>query len=237
MNKDEHFSEEQLNAFVDGELDPEEKSRLFNEAERSAELDSRLCQQRKVKELVKHAYEDVPPARRPGGTPLARTGFLARALAAGILLAVGLSAGFIGHNYFDSRQEGPVLSASAVSEPVAEIENYLLHVVSGEPEHMLAALEQARYLLESGDGDQFRQVEIIANEKGLNLLRSDITPFAEEISALQENNVVFYACSKTIERLEEKGVKVMLVPHANPDYTALDRVVTRMQAGWKYEKI
>jgi len=147
---------------------------------------------------------------------------------------------------------------------VAEIENYLLHVVSGEPEQMLAALEQARYLLESAGENEFRQVEIIANEQGLNLLRSDITPYAEQITALQRNNaneqglnllrsditpyaeqitalqrnnVVFYACSKTIERLEEKGVKVELVPYANPDYTALDRVVTRMQAGWKYEKI
>jgi len=145
-----------------------------------------------------------------------------------------LSGGFIAHNYFDQTQ---VSTTSVVSEPVAEIENYLLHVVSGEPEQMLAALEQARYLLESAGENEFRQVEIIANEQGLNLLRSDITPFAEQITALQENNVVFYACSKTIQRLEEKGVKVELVPYANPDYTALDRVVTRMQAGWKYEKI
>jgi hypothetical protein len=51
------------------------------------------------------------------------------------------------------------------------------------------------------------------------------------------SNVVFYACSKTIQRLEEKGVRVELVPYTNPNYTALDRVVTRMQAGWKYEKL
>ncbi len=234
MNKDEHISEEQLNAFVDGELDPEEKSRLFNESEQSVELDQRLCQQRKLKELVKHAYIDVPPPRHLPSSHTAQSGFLGRSLVAGVILILGLSGGFIAHNYFDQTQ---VSTSSVVSQPVAEVENYLLHVVSGEPEQMLAALEQARYLLESADEDEFRQVEIIANEQGLNLLRSDITPYAEQITALQENNVVFYACSKTIERLEEKGVKVQLVPYANPDYTALDRVVTRMQAGWKYEKI
>ena len=237
MNKDEHFSEEQLNAFVDGELDPEEKSQMFNESERSATLDQRLCKQRKIKDLIQHAYEDVPPARRLGGTPLARTGWFGKAIAAGVLLAVGLSAGIVAHNYFDPGHRAELVAANAAAAQAVEIENYLLHVVSGEPEQMLAALEQARFLLESADEDEFRQVEIIANEQGLDLLRSDVTPFAEEISALQRSNVVFYACSKTIQRLEERGVKVELVPYTNPDYTALDRVVTRMQAGWKYEKI
>jgi intracellular sulfur oxidation DsrE/DsrF family protein len=237
MNKDEHFSEEQLNAFVDGELDPEEKSRLFNEAERSANLDQRLCKQRKIKELIQYAYADIPPVRRLGGTPLARTGLFGKIIAAGFLLAVGLSAGVVAHNYFGPHPGGEFVAASAVYEPAAEIENYLLHVVSGEPEQMLAALEQARFLLESADESEFRQVEIIANEQGLDLLRTDVTPFAAEISALQRSNVVFYACSKTIQRLEERGVKVELVPYTNPNYTALDRVVTRMQAGWKYEKI
>ncbi|MDX2413482.1 MAG: hypothetical protein QNK16_13360 [Woeseiaceae bacterium] len=237
MNRDEHFSEEQLNAFVDGELDPEEKSQVFNESERSAKLDQRICQQRKIKELIKHAYEGVPPATRLGRAPLARTGWFGKSIAAGFLLAVGLSAGVIAHNYFDAGHRGDLLAANVVSAPAAEIENYLLHVVSGEPEQMHAALEQARFLLESTDEDVFRQVEIIANEQGLDLLRSDVTPYAAEISALQRNNVVFYACSKTIQRLEEKGVKVELVPYTNPDYTALDRVVMRMQDGWKYEKI
>jgi len=48
---------------------------------------------------------------------------------------------------------------------------------------------------------------------------------------------VFYACSKTIQRLEEKGVVVTLVPEAIAGYTALDRVVLRMQDGWEYIKI
>ena len=40
MNRDERFSEEQLNAFVDNELDPEEKQRVFSEANHSEELDA-----------------------------------------------------------------------------------------------------------------------------------------------------------------------------------------------------
>lgn len=228
MKKEEQFSEEQINAFVDGELDPEEKSSLYNEAARSPDLDQRLCQQRKVKELVKHAYDDVPPAKRATKSSMTRTGLFGRAIAATVLLAVGLTAGIVGHRYTDQNAAG--LTAAT------QFDKYLLHVASGEPEDMQEALNYAAELLEADDSG-IRQVEIIANEKGIDLLRSDVTPFAAEITALQANDVVFYACSKTIQRLEEKGVKVELVPYTNPDYTALDRVVTRMQDGWHYEKI
>jgi intracellular sulfur oxidation DsrE/DsrF family protein len=102
---------------------------------------------------------------------------------------------------------------------------------------MLAALRKAQELLDSAELGQTNNVEIVANQQGLNLLRSDVTPFATEIAALQESNVVFYACSRTIELLEEKGIDVNLVPDANQSYTALDRVVLRMQDDWDYIKL
>ena len=80
-------------------------------------------------------------------------------------------------------------------------------------------------------------MEIVANEGGLNLLRSDTTPYAQRIRQLAEKDVLFFACSKAIERLEERGINVRLVPEAKTRYSALDRVVLRMQQGWTYEKI
>jgi intracellular sulfur oxidation DsrE/DsrF family protein len=237
MKKDEHFSEEQLNALVDGELDPEEKSRLYSESERSAELDQRLCQQRKIKELVKHAYEEVPRPRRFAGAPLAQAGLFGRSLVAGALLVLGLTIGFLAERYVgEVRSNGP-LPINPVVATGSGTDNYILHVASGLPEDMYAALRKARALLDSAEEGQFPQVEIVANERGLDLLRSDVTPYADEIASLQASDVVFYACSRTIERLEEKGVKVHLLPRTNQDYTALDRVVLRMKDHWKYLKI
>jgi intracellular sulfur oxidation DsrE/DsrF family protein len=229
MNRDERFSEEQLNAFVDDELDPEDKQRVFGEASHDEELDQRLCKQRKVKELVKMAYQDVPRPGRKGPAPLGRGGFFGRALVASLLLAVGIAMGFLGRTAV-----GPAADEALVA---TEPHSYLLHVASGAPDDMAEALRRAEYLLASAPDDGPRHVEIVANEQGLNLLRSDVTQFASEISLLQAHDVVFYACSKTIQRLEERGVEVRLVPHAIADYTALDRVVLRMQEGWTYEKI
>ena len=236
MKTKKDYSDEQLNAFVDGELEPEEKSHLFKESNRSAELDQRLCQQRKIKELVKHAYEDVPQPDRKSGAPLSPSGLFSRALVAGFLLVLGVSGGFVAHNYFDQLPANKALVAGAGS-PVAQTQNYILHVASGEPEQMLAALDMAQELLDSAAEGEHRQVEIVANERGLNLLRSDVTPYADKISTLQDSDVVFYACSRTIERLEEKGVEVHLLPETNFEYTALDRVVLRMKDHWEYIKI
>ena len=230
MNKDERTSEEQLNAFVDDELEPEEKARVYSEANHQPELDKRLCKQRKVKELVKLAYHDVPEPRRKGARSLVRGGLLGRALAASVLLAFGIALGFIAKAAIDQTTDPTLVAAM-------EPDRYLLHVASGDPIELAAALERAEFLLRSVPDNGVRQVEIVANEQGLNLLRADVTPFAAEISVLQAHDVVFYACSKTIQKLENSGVEVRLVPHTIAEYTALDRVVTRMQEGWHYEKI
>jgi len=237
MNKDDHVSEEQLNAFVDGELDSEENSCLFDAAEQSAELDQRLCHQRKLKELVKHAYQDVPEPRRRLTRQRTPSSMLGMAIAASMLLLLGVATGLLTPRFFDQDPNPGGLTSTANPQAVAAMESYILHVVSGDPAQMKRALQQAEELLSTAEPGKPRQVEFVANEQGLNLLRSDVTPFAEEISVLASEQVIFYACSRAIERLEEKGVEVKLVPQAVPGYTALDRVVERLQDGWQYIKI
>jgi intracellular sulfur oxidation DsrE/DsrF family protein len=237
MKKDEHISEEQLNAFVDGELDSEERNSLFDATEKSKELDGRLCQQRKLKELVKHAYRDVPRARHRLPGPRTPKSLAGLALAASVLLAVGTLSGLLVHSYMDRSTEAQTFAATSTQQAVASSENYILHVTSGSAEQMKLALQRATTLLAAAEPGKPRKVEVVANDRGLNLLRSDITPFSTEIRALANQDVIFYACSKAIQRLEEKGVDVRLVPEAIVGYTALDRVVTRMKDGWQYIKI
>jgi intracellular sulfur oxidation DsrE/DsrF family protein len=236
VKKDEHISEEQLNAFVDSELDSEEKGSVLSAAERSPELDNRLCQHRKLKELVQHAYRDVP---EPGGLGVghdSRNRNLLVAAVAGVMLFVGLASGMLIQNHFSNNIEVISATGSSVS-PIPASENYLVHVTSGDPVKMKMALSKASELLSSARAGHPRQVEVVANDKGLNLLRTDTTLFSTEISALAERNVVFYACSRAIRLLEEKGIEVHLVPEASSEFTALDRVLVRMTDGWNYIKI
>lgn len=242
MDKDDKFSEEQLNAFVDGELDNEDKSRVFNQSQQSQELNQRLCEKRKVKELVAYAYTDVPAPTPKTGPGKSRRIFWSKALAAGILLMVGVAIGSYAQYYIDHQRYGQesrveTLPSTKLSQPVVNGHKFILHVISGQREDMFSALQKAQELLDAAAPGQVNEVEVVANQRGLNLLRSDVTPFADEVQLLQENNVVFYACSRTIERLEEQGVAVELLPAANSTYTALDRVVIRMKDDWEYIRI
>jgi intracellular sulfur oxidation DsrE/DsrF family protein len=216
MKKDELISDEQLNAFTDGELESEEENRIFSQAELDPELDARLCQHRKLKEMVQHAYRDVGPGRTPAqGLP--RRSLLGLAAAALMLLAIGAAGGWLTTRAFDSG------AAAAAAPVVASHERWLLHVASSDPRDLERALNRA---------DQ-----LTADAGTPALLRSDVTPFGDRIRQLAEQDVLFFACSRAIERLEQQGITVRLVPEANARHTALDRVVLRLQDGWSYEKI
>jgi len=230
MNKDERISDEQLGAFTDGELDTEDECRIFTAAESCPELDARLCQQRKLKELLQHAYRDPPRPVRPGGSGKRHRKLFGLAAAAVLLLLAGLSGGWYAGRALDSGV-GPGAQLVATNPDA-----WLLHVASDDPARMKMALDRAEALTNGADG-VMRHVEIVANEGGLSLLRSDVTPYADRIRRLAQDDVLFFACSRAIERLQDKGVQVRLVPEADTQYSALDRVVYRMQQGWTYEKI
>lgn len=231
MKKDDIISDEQLSAFTDGELESEEENRIFTLSEECAELDARLCQQRKVKELVQHAYRDIPQPRRHDRRGGRRGSLFSLAAAAVLALAVGLAGGWMASR---SLEGGAPHAAAAVP---ASQDTWLLHVASSDPARMQLALDRAEELMNAPGASEPSRVEIVANEGGLDLLRSDRSPFADRIRELAEQDVLFFACSKAIERLEEQGVDVQLLPQANTRYSALDRVVYRMQQGWTYEKI
>ena len=67
----------------------------------------------------------------------------------------------------------------------------------------------------AANGNQL-DLEIIANARGLDLLRVDTTPFAARITELTEkyDNLSILDCSRAIKRLQDLGIKVKLVPDA-----------------------
>ena len=231
MKKDNLISDEQLAAFTDGELEAEDENQIFKLSEECPELDARLCQQRKLKEMVQHAYRDIPSPRRGSPRGVQRRSLVSLAAAAVMLLAVGVAGGWFAARSLEGGM-GPGSPTIATNQ-----DTWLLHVSSSDPVRMQMALDRAEELMAGTGAAAHRQVEIVANEGGLNLLRSDTSPFADRIRQLAEQDVLFFACSRAIERLQEQGVEVHLLPEANTQYSALDRVVHRMQQGWTYEKI
>lgn len=229
MNEVRDFSDERLNAFVDNQLGAQECDEILAAVAADAELGQRLCALRSAKELVRHAYGNVPAPRRGARRHLPLWG---GALAASIALTLGVMAGWLGHHAATTGEMPRSLAALFATEPA----RILIHLDSGRSEQMDAALDLAEaYLARAGGA----QVEVIANLHGLELLRTDTTPYADRIAQLKARHaqVGFVACGQTISRLRGVGVEVELVPEAAVARTAIEHVADRVQQGWTYLKI
>jgi intracellular sulfur oxidation DsrE/DsrF family protein len=229
MNDVRNFSDEHLNAFVDNQLGPEECDEILAAIARDVELGQRLCALRSTKELVRHAYGNVPAARRTRNLQLPVWG---GALAASLTLIVGVLVGWLGHHAATTGEMPRSMAALFAAEPG----RILIHLDSSRSEQMDAALDLAEaYLAKASDA----QVEIIANHRGLELLRVDTTPYAARIAELKTHHarVGFVACGQTIARLQGVGVEVELVPEAAVARTAIEHVADRVQQGWTYLKV
>jgi hypothetical protein len=90
MNKEKHFSDEFLNAFVDNQISAEEKGQAFIEIGQDEALNRQVCELRKLHDLVQLAYQNPPmPPSRQYGVKRARYNRLRFGIAASFLLILG----------------------------------------------------------------------------------------------------------------------------------------------------
>jgi len=84
------------------------------------------------------------------------------------------------------------------------------------------------------------EVEVLANGRGLDLLRTRTSPFTERIQALQAqyDNIAFKVCQRAINRVQrEQNIKVKLLPAAQIVPTAIGEAIQRQRQGWAYIRI
>jgi intracellular sulfur oxidation DsrE/DsrF family protein len=247
MTNNNDISNELLNAYLDNELDSEERGEIMAALENDPALAGRLCELRNTKELTQFAYNISPSFRHHGAQWKYGKRFITMSLAASLWLAVGSLAGWFAHdrlgiNSIMRAGEGQIIfDSSQASLPVdVEQKKVILHIDSAEPDRLTAALDSAEDLLvaSAANGNQL-DLEIIANARGLDLLRVGTTPFAARITELTEkyDNLSILACSRAIKRLQDLGIKVKLVPEAGIAPSALDQIVDRLKQGWVYIKV
>lgn len=222
------FSDERLNAFVDGELDAQECDEILATATADAELGHRLCELRATKDLLRHAYNPAPGVGRNARRGISCWG---GALAASLALVVGLVAGWQGHRAASAHE--PLFAGIASATQPSRI---LIHLDSADESRMEETLDIAEAYLAKAT---HAKVEIVVNNSGLNLLREEATPYAERIAALSSRHELlsFVACGYAISRYRNSGKSVTLVPGAHVAKTGVEHIVDRVQQGWTYVKI
>jgi intracellular sulfur oxidation DsrE/DsrF family protein len=242
-SNDEALSQLYLDAFVDGELAADERAQALTRLEMDATFKAEACELRTLKERVKGAYAEVPltPEIFSHRSPRLRSGF-SQALAAGLLLVLGVGSGWLAHDFstaspkFDRLAALPdAYQAIALSERI-DRDKIILHLDSGDTGRLGNALDLADKLLAKQPN---ARIELVVNSYGLDLLRADVTPLARRIEAMARRhaNLSFVACGQTVARLRRDGVKVALLPVAHTASSAINEIMTRMGQGWVYVKV
>lgn len=244
MNPNGHVSEELLHALIDGELEPREAEQLYVRLGEDEALANRVCVLRGMKDMVRLAYSPPPGAATGWQDPFREPQAWSKTVAAGLLLATGLGVGWMMH----AKQNEPLSAQSgyADSAPVrlsaleADASKILLHIDSASPQKFAALLDRADGLLKNAQLHNTNlQVEVLANSRGLDLLRADRSPYASRIATLikHNENLRFIACAQTLARLSHEEGHIALLPQTHIAPTAIGEVVGRLQQGWTYIKI
>lgn len=237
------ITDETLNAFVDQQLTPSEMGEVFEAIKADPELAKRSCEIRQLKSLVKHAYDGVEPSQ-PAQWGRART-WGTQAVAAALLLGLGGMIGWAmkpaggGILPAELAQRGEFMQASAQSAESGS--RFILHIDTDKPERMAAVLDYADQILENARKEGVKaELEIVANNYGLNLLREGHnTPYQQRISELaaKYGNLKFIACGQAVARVEREGKKVMLINEAQMVPSVIGEVVSKMKEGWTYIRV
>ena len=235
MNTDKNFiSDEELNAFLDEQLDSHERDRVLEAINTDASVNQRMSELRLLRDMVQHAYEEPPHQnkyiRQVSTKPSSRW-----AVAASFVLTLGVLLGWFGHQGVVGQNQ---LVSTSVIAP-AKLSNVILHLSSANPERISAALDRAEEMLIAYKAQNKNlRLEVIANDGGLNLMRNGISSFQPRIQQLQNKygNIEFLACAKAIKRLQKKGVDVELLPEVKVAPSALKQIIQRMQEDWRYVK-
>lgn len=179
------ISEDELNAFVDGELSTADRARVLEALSRDESLQRRMAEIQQTRGLVRHAYERPPQPRRAASRVQPRPRQL---LAASVLLAVGIATGWL----LRFLPVGMAPAAHIAGTP----KGVVIQVSEADPAKWEMALINARNVRRAY-GDQPMDVEIVAYGPGLKMLRSD-SPVAERLEEARKDGVKLLACENTM---------------------------------------
>jgi intracellular sulfur oxidation DsrE/DsrF family protein len=224
-----------LHAYIDGELDPQSKSRLLIRMESDEDTRARACELQRTKEWVKASFEgETAPTRTLPGIHWRLRHTSPFHIAASLLIALmAFGAGWSGHSL-----KANTTSVVALDSINNEAPHVILHISDADEARFVKVLERTEKILH-----QYRntgaQIEVVANSGGLDLMRTSTSHHVDSIKRLiaQYDNVRFIACSKGLGKLRELGLNTAVIDGVDAHAPAADHVIERLTEGWTYIRI
>lgn len=234
---DQHtFSDEILNAYIDGELDDADARRLLEELQHDHALSERLAHLREVSDMLKMSYAGVKPPGKCELMPARWT--MPHSIAAGVMLLIGIVTGWLLHQ---PKTDQSLFPSAIAQQPADGVWRIVMHVNTVDEYLQNALLEETENFLKTfaGNGKKV-EVEIVAYGAGIALLMPERTAYAERIASLQKQyrNLTFTACKRSMKRIAEiQGDEVTLLPNTQIASSGISQILKRQQEGWHYIRL
>jgi len=243
MNTMHTVSDETLCAYLDGELDEPERIWVEQGLESDKTLHPRLQKLGQLRGQIRDAYAELEaPVHKQQKAPLLQARI---AVAAMLVFLIGLTAGWIGGGQYNT-EPGILGIAQTVSVNRADQLDdddfrLVLHITTNDAYKLNNVLNEAEKLL-SKHSEQGNKVilTLLTNGKGLDLVRTGTSQFADRIKDLQARyeNLSLQACELALKRLKiEKGINATLLPGVKVIPSAMGEIIQKQHEGWTYIKI
>jgi intracellular sulfur oxidation DsrE/DsrF family protein len=248
MNKQSQYSDEHINAYIDSELDNDERTRLLFDEQQDTVLAQRINDARILKEKVQLAYSDLSEA----GTakkPFSCSAFVSKqkSLVAGLIIlltatALLLPAIMNNEDVMLARQlikKTLPIAPGAISKTIGTHKQVIINISQYHPQQFDATITNIEALLLQHRADKLFNIEIVANKNGLKALDTKTSLHAERISQLakQFNSLNVVACAKSMADLAAAGNPIELMKSIMITPSTAQQVTKRMSEGWMYLKL
>jgi intracellular sulfur oxidation DsrE/DsrF family protein len=248
MNKQNQYSDEHINAYIDSELDNDERTRLLFDEQQDAALAQRINDARMLKEKVQLVYSDLP-ANNTAKKPFSCTAFISRqkSLVAGVVILITAAVLLLPAllNNDDLMLEKQLIKNTLTVAPetiravVGTNKQIVINISQYQAQHFEIAIEQIETLLQQHRNDRSFNIEIVASKNGLKALDTKTSLHADRISLLAEqfSNLEVVACAKSMANLAAAGNPVQLMKSIMITPSATQQAAKRMSEGWMYLKL
>jgi len=237
MRKPNKIDEIMLTAFVDGQLDADNREAIIKAMDEDKDLRDQVYNLRKTKDLIKLSFanENLPETGHDKYTHTLHSQCIARIAAVFTALAIGLGAGYTGYKYCGHTGHMSSLSLAELTQQQGE--RIILHISESDPvqfERTLAYTED--FLVRHRNNSKVR-IEVVANAGGIDLLRQDYPLSNKVISMMDEyDNITFIACTNAINRLRAQGFEPTMIKNVETEKAVLTHIIDRLRTGWTYVK-
>jgi intracellular sulfur oxidation DsrE/DsrF family protein len=245
IDNENQYSDEFLNALVDGEFPPAERAELLQHLHDHSEATKTYCQLRSIKEMVQAAYAHPDEHFKKEVTAKPHRWMLIGIAAS--LAVISLVVGLFFLQPFDSLalerfalidRDGRGSHAALAQDNEVRI---VFHVVNSSQTNGGELLNEVENVLKDyRSRNQKLRVEVVAHSKGLDLLRKKLSQNQDRIKQLADNypNLTFVACRNTVNRIAvSEGIEVLLLPEAELTESGVAHVVQRQREGWIYIQV